>query len=346
MTICKIDPVTDRRWESFVQKHSDGGIFHSPSWLEALQRTYGYEPLAYVATTSGGQEIVAGVPFCAIKSRITGRRLVSLPFSDHCQPLADPSTLPDLLSAAKADAIANRLRYVEVRPLHNANGNGALGELIGSSNAVIHRLDLSKTEEQIFKALDKQCTRKISRSEREGLRYEEGRSEDLLRTFYRLLLLTRRRHRIPPQPLAWFRNLVDCLGENLKIRMASKDETPVASIITLTHKRVLTYKYGCSDARFNPLGGTSLLFWRTIQEGIANAAAELDLGRSDLDNPGLIAFKDHWGAQKYDLTYYRHPPAGQASSPGKLHAVAGRLLAVVPDSVFTILGGLLYRHVG
>jgi hypothetical protein len=128
--------------------------------------------------------------------------------------------------------------------------------------------------------------------------------------------------------------------------MASKDETPVASIITLSYKRVLTYKYGCSDARFNPLGGTSLLFWRTIQDGIANAAAELDLGRSDLDNPGLIAFKDHWGAQKYDLTYYRHPPAGQASSQGKLHAVAGRLLAAVPDSVFTILGGLLYRHVG
>ena len=110
-----------------------------------------------------------------------------------------------------------------------------------------------------------------------------------------------------PLPVRWFRNLIACLGGKLKIRVASKDGRPVASILTLRHKRILVYKYGCSDHRFNNLGGTQLLMWKAIQEAKNDRLDEFDMGRSDCDSPGLIVFKDRWGAAQSTLSYFRYP---------------------------------------
>jgi lipid II:glycine glycyltransferase (peptidoglycan interpeptide bridge formation enzyme) len=96
--------------------------------------------------------------------------------------------------------------------------------------------------------------RKIRHAERENLQYEEGTSDDLLQEFYRLLVVTRRRQYLPPQPLSWFRGLIAAFGKDLKIRVASKDGVAVASILTLSHKKTMVYKYGCSDAAANKLG--------------------------------------------------------------------------------------------
>ncbi len=135
------------------------------------------------------------------------------------------------------------------------------------------------------------------------------------------------------------------MGERLKIKLLSLGDTPAASIIMLSFKNTVTYKYGCSDSRFNPLGATVLLLWRTIQDAIRAGATEFDLGRSDHDTPGLVAFKDHWGAQRYGLTYYRYPGSSNGS-PNRIPRAAKHLLTALPDPVFTALGWALYRHVG
>ena len=69
-----------------------------------------------------------------------------------------------------------------------------------------HRLDLRKSVEELFHGFHKDCVqRKIRRAEREELKYEDGNTEALLQKFYRLLVTTRRRQYLPPQPIAWFR---------------------------------------------------------------------------------------------------------------------------------------------
>ena len=46
MTVWQIDPVQDPRWAVFIERHPGATVFHTPGWLEALRRTYGYEPAA------------------------------------------------------------------------------------------------------------------------------------------------------------------------------------------------------------------------------------------------------------------------------------------------------------
>src|SRR3989442_10500693 len=79
----RVDPLCDPRWGRFLQKHPRASVFHTPAWLEALRRTYGYEPVVYT-TTPPGIELTNGMVLCLGYSPITGRRGVSLPFSDHC----------------------------------------------------------------------------------------------------------------------------------------------------------------------------------------------------------------------------------------------------------------------
>jgi lipid II:glycine glycyltransferase (peptidoglycan interpeptide bridge formation enzyme) len=295
-------------------------------------------------------EITNGLVFCLIDSWLTGRRLVSLPFSDHCDPLVEKSEdLSALVFELKRDWAREGLRSIEMRPLDSDlwSSESATGfRTVGSY--YLHKLDLKPDLDHLFHAFHKGSIQsRIRHADREGLSYEEGRSELLLNKFYQLQLLTRRRHLLPPQPREWFHNLVACLGEQLKFRVASKGGQPIASIVTLRYKSCLVYKYGCSDARFHHLGGVAFLLWKAIQEAREQGLEEFDLGRSDCGNSGLIAFKNHWGATRSTLTYFRFPARlSQPASEGFRMQVAKRVFAHVPDGFLTTAGKLLYRHMG
>ena len=72
MTVYKIDPIKDRRWAEFLDKHPDASVFHTSGWLETLQRTYGYEPVVFT-TSPPETELGNGLPFCRITTWLTGR---------------------------------------------------------------------------------------------------------------------------------------------------------------------------------------------------------------------------------------------------------------------------------
>jgi CelD/BcsL family acetyltransferase involved in cellulose biosynthesis len=320
-------------------------VFHSPAWVEALHRTYAYEPVIYT-TAPPGAKLTNGILLCRVRSWLTGRRMVSVPFADHCEPLVEsPHQRNELLAALEAAAETQRLNYVELRlrtpdfwheRLHSA------------ASFLLHVLDLRPAVEELFGRTHKgSIQRKIRRASREALVYEEGRSERLLKTFYDLLLPTRRRHGLAPQPIQWFRNLMACFGDRLTIRVASKDGRPTASFLTLRHGDTLVYKYGCSDARYHPHGSVPFLLWRTIQEAKAAGLRHLDLGRSDSDQAGLITFKERWGAGSSTLSYVRCSPQRRwTAAEGHRARVARNVFARMPDRFLVAAGTILYRHMG
>lgn len=346
VSIHVIDPLRDRRWVELVLRHPRASVFHSRGWLEALNRTYGYEP--YVLTSSPfDKPLENGVLLCRVSSWITGARLVSLPFSDHCDPLFhEQDEAEELTRWMQGASDLQNLEYMELRPL-----SGYYGEVPGLKphcSYWLHELCLGPSLGQIFQRLHSNSfQRKIQRAERENLSYEAGRSERLIDEFYGLLVRTRKRQRLLPQPRAWFRNLCECLKDSLQIRLAKKDETPVAAMLTLRQGSSVVYKYGCSNERFHSLGGMPFLFWKMIQESKVAGIERIDLGRTDMGNVGLIAFKDRLGSSKKVLTYYRYSKAVKqgvatlSESPG-----LRRFLALMPDAICSAAGRVLYRHWG
>lgn len=351
MTVRLVEnPAEDPRWSALLARHPAASVFHTPGWLSALRQTYGYEP--FVVTTSQGLTLENGVAVCRVKGW-TSRRLVSLPFSDHCDPLVDgPDDLSEILAHLASEARTAGWRSVELRPRAVA---GQAFEVAARTCAVkpsaeycLHRIDLQAEAKEIFRRFHPSSTqRAIRRAEREGVTYETGTSNRLLGSFYGLLRLTRRRHGLPPQPLAWFRNLAACLGDRLLIHLASKDGQPLASMLTLSFKKTLFYKYGGSDASLHRLSGMPFLFWRVIQDAQARGFEELDLGRSDLDQPGLIAFKEHLGGSRSTLTYYRYPEEQVGTGHRDwMSRICRGVLAHLPDATLDFAGRLLYKHFG
>jgi hypothetical protein len=151
---------------------------------------------------------------------------------------------------------------------------------------------------------------------------------------------------LPPQPAEWFQNLARCLGEKLKIYLLSKDGVPAASILTISYKKTLMYKYGCSDAQFHNLGGMPLLFWKAIQDGKQTGAELFDLGRSSAEDPGLLAFKGHLGGTASTLNYYRDTGTvlkTDISQQPRMQWVRDAM-ARLPEPILVGAGNLLYRH--
>jgi len=348
--VYKLLPLEDCRWDSFLQEHRHSSVFHSKAWLQALRNTYNYEPIAYTSSPSDSP-LRNAIIACRVESWFTGRRLVSLPFSDHSEALVEDSDdLRDLFAELETTLLREKLRYVEMRPLFGAGFASSLSKSVRSY--CFHQLDLTPTLDSIFKGFHKDSIqRKIRRSEREKLVYVEGNTEHFLNQFYRLFVTTRKRHGLPPQPLKWFSNLIESFGSALKIRIALKGERPVASILTLQFKDTLVYKYGCSNAEYNNLGGMSFLFWMAIQEAHGAGLKVFDLGRSDLDNLGLITFKERWGATRSTLTYTRYHARGDSgltliAKPSDWMSIAKQVISHTPSQVLTAAGKILYKHIG
>ena len=329
-----------------MRTHPRASIYQTRGWLEALQLTYGYEPVVF-STSPLAADLTNGVVFCRVSSWLTGCRMVSLPFADHCEPLVESAAdrkeiLSSLLCAFKREG----WKYVEIRSLSSDLLSEEGAEK--SSSFFLHVINLRPNLNVLFQGFNKgSIQRAIRRAERQELTYEEGRSEALLNAFYCLMLKTRRRHKLPPQPIDWFRNLIGCLGERLSIRLVSKNGQPVASILTLSHQNTVVYKYGASDSNFNNLGGTAVLFWKTIQEAKEQGFQEFDLGRSEIENAGLVAFKDRWRARRLILSYMRFSNQHRrpATQGYRMH-LAKRLFACMPDSLLMATGKMFYRHIG
>ena len=346
MSTYQIDPRRDSRWTEFIARHPRASMFHTPAWLEALYRTYGYKPVVF--TTAGpNSELTNGIVLCKIQSFLTGRRMVSLPFSDHCEPLVDNhEVLQEVANGIEQELRGQGWKFLEMRPLEPW-----LEPQPGfrrSESFVHHRLDTTKSLDALFHSFHKDCIqRKIRRASKEQLTYQCGNSAFLLKGFYRMFLGTRRRHQVPPQPFAWFRNLAAAFGDALQVRLALKEGRPIAGVLTIAFRKTLTYKYGCSNPAFNNLGGTPFLFWKAIEEATAAGMTELDLGRSDMDDPGLIEFKDRWGTTRTELTYWRYP----ASDSQRVRApwttpLVKLAFERMPDWLLVTSGRLLYRHMG
>ncbi len=341
-----IDPLHDARWHEFISRHPNASVFHTRGWLGALQATYGYEPVAFT-TSAPSENLTNALLFCVVRSWLTGNRLVSLPFSDHCEPLVeDADQCRALCSFVGSLRLKERWNYVEIRAAKSLlDVDGSFGR---ATTYCLHRLDLRSSLDVLHKGFHKDCIqRKISRAERESLTYEAGCSPSLLQQLYKLLHLTRSRHHLPPQPFEWFQNLVTWMGKEACIRIASKDGRPVAGILTISHGKKMVYKYGGSDAQFNRFGGTPMLFWQAIKEAKEAGAEELDFGRSDIDNPGLIAFKGRWSAACSTLTTWRAPMVALSPRFERLKVRCAKgVFARLPDSVLTMAGRILYRHIG
>lgn len=337
-----LDPLADPRWLRLAERAPQASVFHHPAWLGLVGRHYRY-PLAAAAVLDGGGEAVAGLPVALVASRLTGRRLVALPFSDSCPPLVAADAPDD--AAARLAAAVEDLRRARGMPVEVRAAFPELEPPVARFHR--HRVDLTPGLEEVERRYASQVRRNVRRARREGVEVRRRADDAALEDFYALHLQTRRRLGVPTQPKAFVLGLGALLrGGHGFVAIARLGGRPVAAAVFLHAGGTLTYKYGASDPAYQQSRPNNLLFADAIAWGCEQGLRELDLGRTDLGHEGLRTFKRSWGAAEEPL---QHTYAG-GPVPGPGPSLAERVLAPVirrgPALTGRVIGEVLYRHAG
>ncbi len=346
MRIERLDPLTDPRWPAFLEAAADASVFHHPAWLGLVARHYRYRMMSLCVVDDAG-EIVAGIPLARVQSRLTGNRLVAIPFSDVCPPAqradADASARAALAGALAAEHQRTGLD-VEVR----ARLEG-IDDAHVIDSFLMHRLALEPDADAVLSRASKsQVRRAINKARREGVVAEPATNREALEAFYELHAQTRRRQAVPVQPKGFILGFEELFARGLgHVMLSSHDGRPIAAAVFLQFGTTLTYKYGASDGRFLELRPNHVLFAEAIRLGCEAGMTELDFGRTDTGNEGLARFKRSWGAEEESLAYTYLADAPPRS---REHGLAARAIAAAirrgPKGTGRVIGTALYRHVG
>lgn len=342
--ITVVDPAARTDWDEKILSLPGSSFFHTSMWSDVLKESYRYRPVYFTEIEDG--DIKSVLPVMGVESFITGKRGVSLPFSDYCEPLVgDRAGFNALLNAALEFGKREGWKYFEIRGGSRfMNGEDHSGSFLG------HEIDLTGGAGDILEAMRDSNRRNIKKAAKEGVEVEITTAPEALADFYRLNCMTRRDHGLPPQPYSFFQSFAEKVitRGGAFIAQAVYENKVIASNVYILFGRKAIYKYGASDRKYNHLRANNLVMWKAIECCCEIGVETLGLGRTELDHEGLRQFKKGWNAREYAIDYYRYSFAegkfkkGSFGVPGITHIFFRKL----PAPILNAAGTLLYRHIG
>ncbi len=313
--------------------------------MHIIQETYAFKPLMYAYKDGSGN--ISGVfPCFLIKSLVTGSRIVSLPFSDHCGPLfKDKRQEKEVLSeVVKKHGL--QVKYIEIRsPVAHDSG------LICHNYYKHHILNLDSNASEVSKKLNKKTIQySIRKARRAGVEIREENTLRGIGEFYRLHMLTRKKHSVPCPPEKLFQKIFDHMVSSGRafILLAIYDSKTVAASLFFRFKKTVYYKYNASDPEYlSKTTPNHLLTWQAIEQACHEGYRFFDFGRTSPDNVGLMRYKEMWDAKPVDLPYYYYPQIKGVSSieeSGLLYRILTGIWRSLPDPIMQKIGPMIYRH--
>lgn len=342
-SLLDINSICADNWNSFVETHPLGTVYHHRAWHEVIEKTYGFKTDYFISEADG--KIISAVPLVLASNLISGKRFISYPFSDSCDPLISGSDefntiMAELESVRKKQGV----KSLEFRAYRLAGI-----ERKQEDDYFNFVLKLGCGTEALLRSLHKDCIqRPIKKALKNGLEIIEGTSLEHMRAFYELHLKTRRKQGVPVQPFRFFRNIWEILSPRgmASVLLASKDSQQVAGIVLLKYKDTAYYKFGASDPEFINLGPNQLLMWKAIESSANSGFRQFDFGRTFSGNTGLMEYKSRWGAEKIKMGYVFIPERREnlKREGSTLNRLASGMLKKMPVFSNRILGGLFYRY--
>ena len=342
-TVSRVNPLDDPAWETGLEAWPEATFFHGAAWARVLNAAYGYAP-CYVRV-SDPKGVRSLMPLFEVDSALTGRRGVSLPFTDECEPLArDAADFKTAFEAALRHARDRKWKYLEIR-----GGTGFQAGVPASTSYYGHHLELNGDEASQIERVEPSVKRAVRKAEQSGLTIEFANDVGSVETFYALLCKTRRRLGVPPQPLSFFREIHRHVlaRDQGRIVLARLKGIPIAGAVFFHAKSAAIYKFGASNDRFQHLRANNLVMWEAIKKLRAEGFKTLDFGRTTLTNQGLRRFKSGWGTIERTINYLRYDLRREAfvkvtDGSSGWHSGVFRML---PSPLSRLIGVALYKHI-
>jgi hypothetical protein len=317
--------------------------------------TYGFTPSAWIAVGASG-EPTGGLAWVTVDDE-RGIRSLSLPFSDRGDPLvADLATWNAVSQAVTSGETPFTLRCLDGCAAADDPRLQRVGE------AAWHGTPIDAGVGELWGRLSGTSRRNIAAAERAGVTVEIRDDLEAVQTFHSLHVdLRKKKYGLLAQPLRFFERIwSEFTGDGGCVTLLARagDECSggdslggevIAAAMFLEWDGVLYYKFGASAGEHLRLRPNDAVYWAAIQRAAARQLTSVDWGISDLDQPGLVAFKRKWAStERRVLTLHSGDPVPsprQRAFGGLLGELTSLLTdPSVPDDITTRAGAALYHY--
>jgi len=273
---------------------------------------------------------------------VTRCRIISIPYSDFCQPLNIPNDKRNLVALGEYFRDISNILGIKQIELRWEYGNQK--DYNHRTFFYRHFILLKEDDKEVYQKFHRTQRQNIRSAIKHGVEVEMSNSIEALRVFYCLHCLTRKRLGMPVQPWRFFSALhKEILSKNLGfILSAYKRGICLASGIFLLGTKTLTYKYAASHNRSEQNHANHLIMWTAIQWACRHGFNMLDLGRCDLDNEGLRAFKLRFGATEARLAYSYKGFIPQEAFSSRKQLWFKHIIRSSPTLITRLAGALIY----
>jgi len=338
-----INPITYDGWDELLLTNDQNTFFQTSAWAKVLCESYNYKPLYFI--TKDNDKLTSLIPVMEVNSFLTGKRGISLPFTDYCTPIADSEDHLKTLTEKLID-YGKQAGWMH---LDLRGGMNFLEKSPASASFVSHELDLSGNEKQIFKSFRGSTRRNIKKAARENIRVTFENSWQAVDIFYRFHSKTRKHHGVPPQPKKFFKKIFEFIINRDKgfVALGYYQGIPVAAAVFFHFGKKALFKYGASIRKYDHLRPNNLLMWEVIKRYLREGYQYFSFGKTETNNPGLIQFKKGWGTRERPIHYYTYDLASdEFIARKKTFKSSYNFFKLMPEPILRLAGNLLYRHVG
>jgi len=349
-----IDPVEDPRWDQFVMDHPFGWICHLSGWKQVLENSFKHMKGYYFALMDDtGKKIQAGLPVFHVKSRLTGNRLVSIPFATLCDPLViEEQDMIDLTEKVLSLSKDLGCSYLEIRTLKAEfpQLNGC--EVKNMNLYKNHYLKIDGDLDFLKRSFHRTCVRKnIKKAKKNNLKVRIALNASDINVFYKLYTNTRKSLGLPSLPMSFIQSIWETFSSSGRMVFLTSElnSEPIASMLLFKFKGNFAAEHLGWNIKFKPYHPSVHIYWEAIKLAYSKGCKVFDFGRSSRNNKGLLDFKRRWGTcERNLLTFYilntgNSQPIYETSLKYK---AAKRLCFMLPGNAYHYFGNFIYNHMG
>lgn len=391
MKIVPIQDVEAQEWNRCVHDSDDAWLFHDAAWVDIESRFFSERCLSFALIER--DEIVGVCPLylAGEKQGVNGETILHSGIHRHASLALRNGLESGVVKAGRSLALrrifelahaygVDRIHQGEqtATPKHMSSREPQLSYLIadynfqagmsfaptgmnpcpGLSVSVADQIvGLEQPERELFAHLSAPCRRAVRRAEKSGLTWGIQKMSEALSDYMELAEISSLRTGEALPPIDYYEAIADALGGSGRANIAFSylDGRPVAGLITLIDKSVMSYLAGASDPNALFTRCNDHVHWQMMLWARRQGAKAYRLGPwfpevpRDWPISKVSAFKTKFGAKSVPVVYaskYLNPEKYVARLPERQHELAqiGVLHLDGDEQSESLIGDVIRHH--
>lgn len=305
----RIDDVGVEAWDDFNKNHPHGNFYQSSSYYFAVAKESNHTPLVYFAIEKG---LIRGILLLVIQKESLGPlSFLSARAVAQGGPIAQDNNCEIIknLLLVSTKGMKNKVIYTQYRNFYDTS---KFSEIFKSTGFYFEEhlnilVDLTKTEEQLWKDVHSKRRNEIRRARKEGTIFDASSESDIVRKTHDILIEVYNRAKLPLPSVEFFNSLYKNLGSDVfKIFVAKNNGKIIGTMYAFCYKETIIDWYAGALSDYYKKYPNDLIPWEVFIWGKEKGFKLFDFGGAGKPNIpyGVREYKKKFGGELVNFGRY------------------------------------------